>query len=156
LAASLRGQTEDGVGFNYRVKGGWVIDLSSAAVRSAISVALTTAGLAAIGQSAAVVAAEVLVIVVPLLVDVRRIELTESEAYVHLKLRDAFRDHAQGHLTGDELYSLLPDEVKEQLSSLDFLDFVGRFTAAGLTTEDSAGRLAIHPRDEARLRITFE
>jgi len=154
--ATELGVSQNGVGFDYRVKGGWVFDLSSAAVRSAISVALTTAGLAALGQSAAIVAAEVLVIVVPLLFDVQRVELSGGQMHIHLKLQEAFREHAQGHLPATELYALLPADVREQLAYHDFLDLLDQFTKAGLTTTDNENRMAILPADGAKMRITME
>jgi hypothetical protein len=157
--AALASDAETDVGFDYRVKGGWVVNLSTTAVRSVVSTALLVTALSTMGQSATNVAVETLVVALPLLVDVRRVRLSPSETRLHVTLRKAVREQAEGRMTAEELYAQLTPEVREQLSPLDFnefLDFLGRLTNAGLAAEDPDGRIEILPEGKERLRITFE
>jgi hypothetical protein len=156
LAAGLDGSADREPGFEYRVKGGWVVDLTATGVRAALSAALLAIGLATIGEPGGDLAVEVLAVALPLLVNVRRVRLEESDLHVHLVMRDALRDHAGGHQTAAELYAALPAETRDTLDFPSFLNLLARLTSAGLTNKDEDGRLVILAREDARLHITIE
>lgn len=132
--------------------GGWEVDLSAGVVRSALATAALAGILAASGVTGLLplVAPAVL----PLLFDVRRVRLTKSENIILAELRLSPEATADG-LTADELYAKLSPETQQQLSKLDFADFLDQVRRAGLADPAADGRLILRQPDKARLRISI-
>lgn len=60
-----------------------------------------------------------------------------------------------GSLTPRELYLRLADEVREQLSFMDFTDFLDTCRRAGLADTSTVGTVTLRPVEAARFRITL-
>jgi hypothetical protein len=132
--------------------GGWVIDLHGGLVRSALATAFLAGVLAASGVTGLLplVAPAVL----PLLFDVHRVRLTRSQELVLAELQ-LTPEARSGGLTAEELYAKLPHQIRNQLSWLDFVDFLDQVRQAGLADSAADGRLVLRAPDNARLRITL-
>ena len=132
--------------------GGWVIDLRGGLVRSALATAFLAGALAASGVTGLLplVAPAVL----PLLFDVRQVRLTRSQELILAELQ-LTPDARSGGLTAEELYARLPYQIRDQLSWLDFVDFLDQVRRAGLADPAADGRLILRAPDKARLRITL-
>jgi hypothetical protein len=130
--------------------GGWVIDLRGGLIRSALATAFLAGVLAASGVTGLLplVAPAVL----PLLFDVRQVRLTRSQELVLAEL-ELTPEARSGGLTAEELYAKLPYQIRNQLSWLDFVDFLDQVRRAGLADPAADGRLILRAPDNARLRI---
>jgi len=132
--------------------GGWVVDLRGGLVRTALATAFIAGVLAASGVTGLLplVAPAVL----PLLFDVHQVRLKPSEELVLAELQLTPRARSGG-LTADELYALLPHQIQEQLSRLDFADFLDQVRRAGLADRTADGRLTLRTPNNARLKISI-
>jgi len=132
--------------------GGWVVDLRGGLVRTALATAFIAGVLAASGVTGLLplVAPAVL----PLLFDVHQVRLKPSEELVLAELQLTPRARSGG-LTADELYALLPHQIQEQLSRLDFADFLDQIRRAGLADRTADGRLTLRTPNNARLKISI-
>jgi hypothetical protein len=132
--------------------GGWVIDLRGGLVRGALATAFLAGVLAASGVTGLLplVAPAVL----PLLFDVHQVRLTRSQELVLAELQ-LTPEARSGGLTAEELYAKLPYQIRNQLSWLDFVDFLDQVRRAGLADPAADGRLILRAPDNARLRITL-
>jgi hypothetical protein len=132
----------DGTGLRVR-PGGWVVNVRSSAVRTAVAAALVGGALWHVGfdQLPGYVAPAVL----PLLVDVRKVRLTRAESRLLVDLRlSQTAAQMDWPWSADALYSRLPPQVQERVPPGDFADFIYRVVQAG--EADPAGY------DEVRLR----
>jgi hypothetical protein len=132
--------------------GGWVVDLRGGLVRTALATAFIAGVLAASGVTGLLplIAPAVL----PLLFDVRQVRLKPSQELVLAELQLAPEARTDG-LTPDELYARLPYQIQNQLSRLDFADFLDQVRRAGLADPAADGRLILRTPDNARLRISL-
>ena len=132
--------------------GGWVVDLRGGLVRTALATAFIAGVLAASGVTGLppLVAPAVL----PLLFDVHQVRLKPSQELVLAELR-LTPEARSGGLTAEELYALLPDQIQDQLSRLDFADFLNQVRRAGLADRTADGRLTLRTSDNARLKISI-
>lgn len=132
--------------------GGWVIDLRGGLVRGALATAFLAGVLAASGVTGLLplVAPAVL----PLLFDVHQVRLTRSQELVLAELQ-LTPEARSGGLTAEELYAKLPYQIRDQLSWLDFVDFLDQVRRAGLADPAADDRLILRAPDNARLRITL-
>jgi hypothetical protein len=94
----------------------------------------------------------VLPAVLPLLVDIDRVELSASEEHLLANLRLRPDVVKQAH-SPEGLYAELPDELREQVSLLDFLDFVQRLVAAGEADESGDEIVVRDASDPAWVRV---
>jgi hypothetical protein len=60
-----------------------------------------------------------------------------------------------GGLAAEELYAKLPYQIRDQLSWLDFVDFLDQVRRAGLADPAADDRLILRAPDSARLRIAL-
>ena len=132
--------------------GGWSVDLRGGLVRTALATAFIAGVLAASGVTGLLplVAPAVL----PLLFDVHQVRLKPSQELVLAELQLTPRARSGG-LTADELYALLPSQIQDQLSRLDFADFLDQVRRAGLADRTADGRLTLRTPDNARLKISI-
>jgi hypothetical protein len=131
--------------------GGWVVGLGDAAARSALATAITAGVLAVAGFDQ--LPALVLPAVLPLLVDIDRVELSASDEHLLASLRLQPDVVEQAH-SPEQLYELLPADLQAQVSLLDFVDFVSRLVAAGEADEEDAGVVVRDTSDPAWIRVT--
>jgi len=136
----------------YLRPGGWSVDVSGTAVKASLVTALLTGVLLASGLTGLtpVVAPAVL----PLLFDVRRVRLTRAQDTVLAELRMS-EQARQGGLTEEQLYAQLPRRTQDQMSWLDFLDFLDQVRRAGLSDTEASGRVILRPPGHARFRLTI-
>jgi len=132
--------------------GGWQVDLRRGAVQSVIAAALIAGLLIALGATA--IPAAVVTAVVPLFFDIKRVALTPGQEYLLAELV-GHKEALDGTLTPRELYDQLTDEVRAQLSFMDFADFLDTCRRAGLADTSATGTVTVRPADDARLRITL-
>lgn len=132
--------------------GGWQVDLRRGAVQSVIAAALIGGLLIALGATA--IPAAVVTAVVPLFFDIKRVALTPGQEYLLAELV-GHKETLDGTRTPRELYDQLTDEVRGQLSYMDFADFLDTCRRAGLADTSGAGTVTVRPADDARFRITW-
>lgn len=132
--------------------GGWQVDLVRGVAQSVIAAALIAGLLTVLGATA--IPAAVVTAVVPLFFDVRRVSLTPGEEYLLAELV-ARKESLDGTLTARELYDQLTDEVRGQLSFMDFTDFLDTCHRAGLADTSATGTITLRPTEAARFRITL-
>jgi hypothetical protein len=135
--------------------GGWVVKASSTLVKTALTTALLAVGLVSIG--AAGIPLLVLPAVLPLIVDVDRVQLSAGEH--HLLATLTLTDEAR-HGTAEVLYGRLPEALQEQVNEMAFRDFLEKCQRAGLadTTRPADGgatTFALHAADQSKFRVTF-
>lgn len=130
---------------------GWRVQMAGKAAQAALVSAVLFAGLLACGVTIAV-PATIATAIVPLLFDIERIKLTrrEEEVRAHLVLRNYDRTG-----TPNELYDALPEEVREELGRLDFLDILAAIVASG-HGENEGGEVRIFRSGDGRFAISFE
>ena len=92
--------------------------------------------------------------VLPLLFDVHQMRLTRSRELVLAELQ-LTPEARSGGLTAEELYAKLPYQIRDQLSWLDFVDFLDQVRRAGLADPAADDRLILRAPDSARLRIAL-
>ena len=132
--------------------GGWQVDLRRGAVQSVIAAALIAGLLIALGATA--IPAAVVTAVVPLFFDIKRVALTPGQEYLLAELV-GHKEALDGTRTPRELYDQLTDEVRAQLSFMDFADFLDTCRRAGLADTSATGTVTVRPADDARFRITL-
>jgi hypothetical protein len=132
--------------------GGWQVDLRRGAVQSVIAAALIAGLLIALGATA--IPAAVVTAVVPLFFDIKRVALTPGQEYLLAELV-GHKEALDGTRTPRELYDQLTDEVRAQLSFMDFADFLDTCRRAGLADTSPTGTVTVRPTDDARFRITL-
>jgi hypothetical protein len=110
--------------------GEWELDLQAAATKAVVNGVALTSVLAARGESS--IPATVLSVVVPLVFDLRRVVLSSSDRYIFaLLLREA-----PDRRSIADWYSSLPDEVRDELSELEFRDLIERLEQIDLADSD--------------------
>ncbi|QJT00107.1 hypothetical protein G9272_07265 [Streptomyces asoensis] len=132
--------------------GGWEVDLSQGAARTAVAMAFVAGLLVLLG--APQVAPAVVTTVVPLLFDVRRVRLSESQGCVLAELV-RHPDVVEGRLTPEQMHTLLPAAVRADFSLLDLKDFLGVCRRAGVADFSEDGTAAVRPEAKARFRVTI-
>jgi hypothetical protein len=134
--------------------GGWRVDVAATAVRTALSAAIMTAVLWAGGFDQ--IPTFVLPAVLPLLVAAQRVELSGKQKYLLAELHRSVGS-AQGlAVHPDVLYNKLPQHIRDQLSPLDFRDFLDAFIGAGIADNPGGGDVRLRPaNDPSWIRIQF-
>jgi hypothetical protein len=133
--------------------GGWVVDTTSSLARAAVTAALMTAVMYAGGFDQ--IPAYVLPAVLPLVVDLDRVRLSRSDRKLLALLRVNAGAAAGQAVNTDVLYNRLPASIRQEISPLDFADFVDRLVAAG--EADDPGFDDVVLRNQPRwIRISFE
>jgi hypothetical protein len=132
--------------------GGWQVDLRRGAVQSVIAAALIAGLLVALGATA--IPAAVVTAVVPMFFDIQRVALTPGQEYLLAELV-GHKEALDGTRTPRELYDQLTEEVRSQLSFMDFADFLDTCRRAGLADTSATGTITVRPVDEAHFRITL-
>ncbi|MCY1141005.1 hypothetical protein OWR29_23660 [Actinoplanes sp. Pm04-4] len=132
--------------------GGWEVDLTRAATKTVVASAFLGGLLAVLGtaQLPAAVAAAVL----PMLFEIRRVQLKASEQEILADLTGN-AEIADGK-TPDELYAALSPEIREQLSRLEFADFLDSLRRAGLLDQGDGDIIKVRPAGSSRFRITLK
>ena len=132
--------------------GGWQVDLRRGAVQSVIAAALIAGLLIALGATA--IPAAVVTAVVPLFFDIKRVALTPGQEYLLAELV-GHKEALDGTRTPRELYDQLTDEIRAQLSYMDFADFLDTCRRAGLADTSGTGTVTVRSADDARFQITM-
>jgi hypothetical protein len=134
--------------------GGWKVNVSASLVKLALTTALMTGVMWEAGFDQ--LPAYVLPAVLPLVVDVERATLSREQKTLLMQLRSAAVGSTGAVVQPAVLYSRLPQSVQDQVSPLDFEDFVQALIEAGEV--DDAGYTDVRlrlPADPAWLRITW-
>jgi hypothetical protein len=132
--------------------GGWIVNLQSSAARFALTSALMTGVFFAAGFNQ--IPAYVLPAVLPLLIDVDQAKLDRGDRQLLVTLRLNAGSATGQSVNPEVLYNRLPDQIRNQVSPLDFADFLDKLIAAG--EADDAGYGDVRLRSKPKwLRITF-
>ena len=133
--------------------GGWVINVSEGLLKGGISAAILAGILAMAGFPA--LPALVLPATLPLLFDLERVRLTKKERTIlaSLTLREEVRSERH---SAKSLYEMLPHDVRNQLSELDFADLLEKCRKAGVADVHDDETMSVRPADQPRLRITVQ
>jgi hypothetical protein len=134
--------------------GGWVLRLGDAAATGGLATAVTAAVLAVAGLDQ--LPALVLPAVLPLLIDLDRVSLTPGEEHLlaEIRLQPLVVNFAR---TPRKLYEELPDDLRDQISLVDFLDFLDRLIGAGEADAAPGDRVIVRDaHDPAWVRIRVE
>jgi hypothetical protein len=133
--------------------GAWVINLKSSTAKFAVSAAIMTGVLIASGFDQ--IPAYVLPGVLPLLVDVERAKLNRGDRKLLVELRAASGSSIGQPVDTEALYDELPAHVRDQVSPINFADFVEKLVAAGEAEVDAADQVIL--RDQPKwIHISFE
>jgi hypothetical protein len=132
--------------------GGWVVDTTSSLARAAVTAALMTAVMYAGGFDQ--IPAYVLPAILPLLVDMDRVRLSRSDRQLLAVLRFNAGAAAGQPVHPDVLYDRLPDDVRQDVSPLDFADFTERLIAVGEADDPGYGDVTLLDRPRW-IRISF-
>jgi hypothetical protein len=133
--------------------GAWIVDLKASTAKFAVSAAIMTGVLAAGGFDQ--IPAYVLPGVLPLLVDVERAKLNRGDRKLLVELRIASGSSIGQPVDTDVLYDRLPATVRDQVSPIDFADFVEKLVAAG-EAEEGAGSQVVLRNEPKWVHISFE
>lgn len=137
--------------FSFRPSG-WEVQLSRAAARSLLTSGILGSVLAVAGADQ--LPAAVLAAVVPLLFDIQQVKLSGGERYLLAQLRTV--PGATGSTTTpEELYALLPEDLRGQTSVVDFVEFLDACHRAGLADVNADGSVLVHALAARKFRITF-
>jgi hypothetical protein len=115
--------------------GGWKVNLSGSLVKLALTTALMTGVLWEAGFDQ--LPTYVLPAVLPLVVDVERAALSREHKTLLLQLRNAAASSTGVAVQPAVLYNKLPQPIRDQVSPLDFEDFIQALVEAG--EADDAG-----------------
>lgn len=133
--------------------GGWEIDLGKTAVQAGLVTAFLGGALAVLGVDQ--VPVELLPTVIPLVFDIRRARLTPSQEYILAELT-MHHDVRAGKLTAADLYATLPTRIRDDLSEVDFQDFLDACRRAGVADHQDDRTIALKPGTEAGFRLTIK
>ncbi|MGW5635985.1 SEFIR domain-containing protein [Streptomyces sp. NPDC003832] len=122
----------------------WRIDLPAAVAKSVLVGVVATSVLRLLGADAVPVA--VVAMVAPLVFEIRRVELRPSDAVIHARL--GLVDDGDSHRL-DDLYGMLPADVRAELSLMEFADVIERLLRARLAVVGPDG-LRMRARDTGR------
>lgn len=131
---------------------GWEIRLGRAAAKALLTSAILGGLLAVVGADQ--LPAAVLAAAIPLLFEVEKVELSGGERYLLTRLVEV-PDAMDTAMTHEQLYALLPDDVRRQTSLVDFIEFLDACHKVGQADVDEEGRVLIRAINDRRFRITF-
>lgn len=134
--------------------GGWTVRISGPTVRGALMGSALGLLLAEIGADQ--IPAAILAAMLPSMIDIERSTLTRSQDEILLRLR-ANADTVTGMpVHPDVLYNRLPDDIRSQLSPLDFQDFTDALIRTGYADDAGYGDITLRPAgDRPRIRVQF-
>lgn len=134
------------------IEGGWEISLSTGAVKAMLATSLLCVGLISSGFTP--ISPVVLPAIVPLLFEIRQVRLTmkERQIWISLSVKD---DVINSKMSIRELYVQLSDELRQQITELDFHDFVEKCVRAGLADRDLKREYTFHTAADRKFRISF-
>lgn len=117
--------------------GGWSVDLSRAALQTAIATAIVITATRTSGMDSLPVL--VLALVLPFVVDLQRVEVRTDDSLVLAALAANLttRDQIDG------VYRQLPSDVSDQVNLLEFAAIVDRLVSHGLLERDPLGMIEL-------------
>lgn len=119
----------DGSAFEMRI-GQWQLNAPVAIARAVVNGAVLTALLATNGESS--IPATVLSVIVPLIFDLDRVQLSPSDRAVYAHLTREVPDRK----LVDDWYAGLAPHVRAEITSLEFRDLIERLEDVGLVSGD--------------------
>lgn len=134
--------------------GGWRVDVAATMLRTALTTSILTAALWLSGIDQ--IPAAVMPAVLPMLIVTERVRLNRREQYLLTQLQQNVGSAKGLAVHPDVLYNKLPLDVRDQLSPLDFQDFLDAFIATGHADDAGGGDVRVRdPHEPSWIRITF-
>jgi hypothetical protein len=130
--------------------GGWTVKISEGVLRSTVSAALLSGVLYATGFTGLPLL--VLPAVLPFLVDIEKVRLSKGEKEILFQL--VLREEARAK-SAQELYDGLPQNIRDEISFLDFQEFLEKCQRAGFADGVDYGKYSLRAGKQAIFRITF-
>jgi hypothetical protein len=130
--------------------GPWSIDVSRALLRSALSAAILV--VAARRSAVDGLPVIVLAMVLPLLVDIDRVEVRAAEEVVLGALRSSLA--TRGDI--ESFYAELPPDLREQITLADFCSLVDGLVQRGALSRDAVGVYELPEAPYGVLRLTLD
>jgi hypothetical protein len=135
--------------------GGWKVNLSGSLVKLTLTTALMTGVMWEAGFDQ--LPAYVLPAVLPLIVEVERATLSREQKTLLLQLRSAAGSTTGAAVQPAVLYNKLPQAIRDQVSSLDFEDFIQALIEAGESDDAGCTDVRLRPTTTpAWIRITWK
>ncbi|PRY23502.1 hypothetical protein CLV58_14123 [Spirosoma oryzae] len=129
---------------------GWKISVSKSLLKNTLVTATLTTILRYLGE--AQLATAVLPTLIPMLFEIEQIELTKKEEEIWLRLPVK---KSKKHLkTAEEWYESLPENVRNQIHFLDFIEFLDKLNLAGFADEKH-GRYRLFIKGKNKFKITI-
>jgi hypothetical protein len=137
--------------------GGWVVKATAAGIRTAILTALLTLALNA--AEAKDINLLVLPAILPIVFDLEKVRLSRSDSHI---LAELTMNGAVRGKTTEELYSLLPQSIRDEVAPLAFHNFLENCERSGNATEESRpltalgeSRYELRPPGSECFHVTF-
>lgn len=130
--------------------GGWTFHVGRGAVQAALTgavMAVMLKDVAGAGLSLAVIPA-----ILPCLFQVEKAQLKRKDEQILLQLHRATGTKGK---TVEELYALLPADIRGNVNRLDLLEFIENITTTGHATEVSPGVFELRHPDAPQFRLNI-
>ena len=131
--------------------GGWSYHLKRGLVKTAVLAPIVTATLLSAGVTG--LPAIILPLVLPFLFELEKTTLSRRNEELLVSLVRA--GATTSAKSADELYQLLPTELKAEVNKLDFLDFIDALELTGHAQEATPGSFQLRGLNDAKLKITI-
>ena len=151
LVKESRSTDESAAEFHF-TPAGWEVRLSRSTARVLMTSAILAGLLAIVGADQ--LPTEVLAVAIPLLFDVEKVQLSRGERYLLARLVEV-PGAVGATVQQNELYALLPEDVREQTSFIDFIEFLDACHKAGHADLNSEGGVLLRELGQGRFRISF-
>lgn len=129
---------------------GWKVSVTPTVIKFAVTGAILASGLVAAGVTG--ISAQVLPAILPFLFDFEKIELSKGDKFLLAKIK-LVEEISDRTLSPELIYERLPQDLKSQLSQIDFFDFLERLEITGNITKFSSTSFMIS--DRYQLKISF-
>lgn len=134
------------------INGGWTINLKGGIAKAAVGYAVMAGALTLAGVTNGLALA-VLPSILPFLFEIEKVDLNRKEKLILAKLHLREEAREQMH-SSEQLYDLLPSDIKDQLNFLDFQDFLDKIDLAGY--KETYTEKVFQLSESAKFKLSFK
>lgn len=131
---------------------GWTVNISEGFLKLAFTTSTLAGILVTLGYSE--IPGILLPTILPFLFEIEKSKLTKKEEIVLGELY--VKDVVKKEFNSEEIYNSLPSEIKEQITVLDFYDFLEKFHITGFLNKKENDLYSFNPKESPKFRITFK